>query len=31
LALNSFNASFMDASTRAKYIDRLDAVFASFA
>ena len=31
LALNSFNASFIEPSLRAKYVDRLDAVFASFA
>jgi adenine deaminase len=31
LARNSFEASFIDASTRSRYVDRLDAVFASFA
>jgi adenosine deaminase len=31
LARNSFDASFIDASVRAHHIDRLDAVFASFA
>ncbi|MBC7917278.1 MAG: adenosine deaminase [Rhodoferax sp.] len=31
LALNSFNASFIEPSARAKHIERLDAVFASFA
>lgn len=31
LALNSFNASFIDASVRDRYVERLDAVFASFA
>ena len=30
LALNSFNASFLDANTRAKYIDRLNETFANF-
>ena len=31
LARNSFDASFIDASTRSNYVQRLDAVFASFA
>jgi len=30
LALNSFNASFIDASERARHIEKLDAVFESF-
>jgi adenine deaminase len=30
LARNSFNASFIDASVRARYVERLDAVFATF-
>jgi adenosine deaminase len=30
LALNSFNASFIDASERARHIERLDAVFDTF-
>lgn len=30
LALNSFNASFIDASERARHIERLDAVFDSY-
>ncbi len=30
LALNSFNASFIDASEKARHIDQLNAVFASF-
>ena len=31
LARNSFDASFIDANTRQRYVDRLDAVFATFA
>lgn len=31
LALNSFNASFIDATERARHIDKLDAVFDTFA
>ncbi len=31
LARNSFEASFIDASLRAQYVQRLDAVFDSFA
>jgi adenine deaminase len=31
LARNSFDASFIDPSMRSRYVDRLDAVFASFA
>jgi adenosine deaminase len=30
LALNSFNASFIDASERARHIEKLDAVFDTF-
>jgi adenosine deaminase len=30
LARNSFEASFIDASVRARYVDRLDATFANF-